>query len=149
MREIIKKKIDFLVDNGEFDKLKDYIQHNNYSTFDHCIAVAETALDLAEKFNIKIDEDELVTAALLHDYYLYDWHIADKSHRFHGFSHGRKAMLNAVSHYRINERQQQAIERHMFPLTIIPPTNRIGILITLADKICAVREVFITKPALA
>jgi uncharacterized protein len=147
MRQLIDKKVKFLIENGEFNKLKDYNQHNNYSTFDHCIAVAEQAMDIVEKLNIKIDADELITAALLHDYYLYDWHTADKSHRLHGFSHGKKAMENAVNHYRINKRQQQAIERHMFPLTL-PPTNKLGIILTLADKICATKEVFFKNPKL-
>lgn len=136
------------MENGEFNKLKEYTQHNNYSTYDHCIAVAEQALKIVDKFNIKIDKDELVVTALLHDYYLYDWHTADKSHRYHGFSHGKKAMKNAIAHYKINKRQQIAIARHMFPLTL-PPTNKLGIIITLADKICATKEVFITKPKLA
>jgi uncharacterized protein len=147
MRQIIDEKVKFLIKHGEFNKLKNYNQHNNYSTFDHCIAVAEQAMNIVEKFNIKINVDELITAALLHDYYLYDWHTADKSHRLHGFSHGKKAMLNAVNHYKINKRQQQAIERHMFPLTL-PPTTKLGIIITLADKMCATKEVFVTKPNL-
>lgn len=141
MEKIIQDKIDYLIANGDFEQLKNYIQHSNYTTYEHSIAVASQSLYLVRKFNIKIDIDELITAALLHDYYLYDWHIKDRNHRFHGFFHGNKAMINALKHYNINKRQQNAISRHMFPLTL-PPTNRLGIIITIADKMCATKEIF-------
>jgi len=145
VRNYIKERVKYLEEHGNFSKLKKYKQHNNYTTFDHCISVAKLSLYLAVKFHIKIDKDELVTAALLHDYYLYDWHdFTDKTHTFHGFRHGKTASINAVRDYNINKRQMNAIERHMFPLTL-PPTNRMGIIITIADKYCAFKEIFVKK----
>lgn len=37
------------------------------------------------------------------------------------------------------------ILRHMWPLTPIPPSSREGIVLSLADKYCASREMKIAK----
>jgi len=142
MNKEIANKIKYLENTGKYEQLKNYTQHNNYSTYQHCIAVCETSLKLAETLHIKCNVEDLITAALLHDYYLYDWHEKDKSHSLHGFKHGKIAMQNAYNDYHINTKIQIAIKRHMFPLTPIPPTSKIGFLVTLADKICATKEVF-------
>lgn len=148
MTILISEKIKFLIKNGRFSEMKNYRQHKNYSTYDHSVSVAEKSLILVDKFHINVDKDELITAALLHDYYLYDWHnFSDGTHRLHGFRHGKTACNNAVRDYHINKRQQQAIRNHMFPLTP-PPTTKMGIVITIADKICSCKEVFKKRPVL-
>jgi len=145
MINYIKERVKYLEENGNFSKLKQFIQHNNYTTYDHCVSVAELSLYIALKFHVKINKSELVTTALLHDYYLYDWHDStDKTHIFHGFRHGKIASINAERDYHINKNQKNAIEHHMFPLTL-PPTNRMGVIITIADKLCAFKETFVKK----
>jgi len=147
MNKQIREKIKFLIQNGRFGELKKYRQHGNVSTYDHSISVAEKSLSFAEKHHLKIDKDELITAALLHDYYLYDWHdFSDGTHRLHGFRHGKTACKNAVEDFDINKRQQQAIKNHMFPLTL-PPTTLLGLIVTYSDKVCSFKEIFLTKKA--
>ena len=57
-----------------------FIQHGSTPCLLHCIAVAYYCYRLAEHFKpLKSHETELVRGALLHDYFLYDWHIPDKA----------------------------------------------------------------------
>ena len=77
------------------------------------------------------------TGALLHDYFLYDWHEKDDSHKWHGFYHAGKALQNAMEDFALSEIEKETIRRHMFPLNPIPPRCREAWIVTLADKICS------------
>ena len=87
-------------------------------------------------------EKALIRGALLHDYFLYDWHIKRKGHHFHGFTHPATALRNAEKEYNLGDIERNIISRHMFPLTIVPPMCREAWLVCLADKYCAVKETF-------
>lgn len=119
-----------------------FMQHGTVSCFEHSVAVAYTSLRLAESFRIKVDHKSLVRGALLHDYFLYDWHEADKSHRLHGFRHAKKALLNARADFTLNAKEEDIIVKHMFPLNPSPPKYRESVLVILADKWCALCETF-------
>lgn len=80
--------------------------------------------------------------ALLHDYFLYDWHIKDPNRKAHGFSHAAAALQNAERDFALNAVERDVIARHMFPLNLTPPRYRESILVCIADKICAVYETF-------
>lgn len=125
---------------------KRFIQHGVTSTYDHSVSVAKTAVKIADSLGLqdKVDWDSLVKAALLHDYFLYDWHVDEPWHRMHGFTHGHTALLNAERDFRddLNWKVRDSIERHMFPLTKTPPAFTEGWLVTAADKTCAWMETF-------
>ena len=87
----------------------------------------------------------LVRGALLHDYFLYDWHISRKDHRWHGFRHAGTALRNATRDFELTDVEQDVIKKHMFPLNPALPSYRETAIVSLADKICAVRE-FMTSP---
>ena len=72
---------DILQDVG-FLNSKNSIQHGTVSVMEHSIAVAQCALEISEKLPFSVREKELVRGALLHDYFLYDWHIS-KGYRKH------------------------------------------------------------------
>ena len=121
---------------------KRYFQHGNTTTFEHSVAVAERAVRLANFFSLgrRVDMRSLVASALLHDYFLYDWHDWDGGeHRMHGFTHGGAALRNALRDFRLNAIERDSIANHMFPMT---PTPRYveGYLVTVADKLSATRE---------
>ena len=85
-------------------------------------------------------------AALLHDYFLYDWHAWEGGeHRLHGLFHAGTALKNARADFALSAVEENAILRHMFPLTPIPPRCREGWIICLADKLCAACE--LARPA--
>lgn len=121
---------------------KDFIQHGNISCYDHSLNVAKKSLIIAGflLIFIKINEKSLIRGALLHDYFLYDWHKSE--HRLHGFFHAKRALKNAESDFKLNDIEKNIIKRHMFPLNICPPKYRESWIVCLADKLCAVEEFF-------
>ncbi len=127
--------------SGKLEKEKDFIQHADITCYEHSIAVATLGLKMANLLPIKTDKRALVRGALLHDYFLYDWHDADGTHNLHGFTHGKKAMENAKRDFEISEVEADIIRKHMFPLTLIPPKYAESLIVCVADKICALKEV--------
>lgn len=116
-------------------------QHGTMSVKDHSINVAQYSLLLSDKFRIKCKQDEMVRGALLHDYFLYDWH--NKGHerkRLHGFYHPGIALKNASKEYILTPREKDIIRKHMWPLTVTPPMCREAWLVTAADKYCSLLE---------
>jgi uncharacterized protein len=109
---------------------------------EHCINVAKTSLYIKEKLNIKCNTRDLVRGALLHDYFLYDWHIGDKEHphRLHGFYHPERALENARKEYVVTKIQADIISKHMWPLTLVPPMCVEAWIVTMADKYCSTLE---------
>ncbi|MCR4633915.1 MAG: HD domain-containing protein [Erysipelotrichaceae bacterium] len=125
-------------------QLEGYTAHGKISVFSHSLSVAETAYKLDKALKTGCDLDVLLTGALLHDYYLYDWHDARlfvNVFKMHGFTHPEKARENAVRDFGVDERVQKVIRCHMWPLTFRSfPSSREAMLVCLADKICALKE---------
>lgn len=118
-------------------------QHGAVTTFAHSVRVACLAVWMADRLRLwhRVDLHSLVRSALLHDYFLYDWHDWDNgTHRLHGFTHGGAALRNAVRDFRLNAIEHDSIAKHMFPMTPVPPKYIEGYLVTVADKISATRE---------
>ena len=86
-----------ILQSRNFRRMKEHIQHGNVTVNDHVLNVARHSIALSEKLHIPCIKRELIRGALLHDYFLYDWHIPDKEHphKLHGFYHPGKALMNA------------------------------------------------------
>lgn len=126
--------------NGRFDLEKCYFQHGTTSIYAHSVQVACLSIYLAKKLNLQVDVRSLARGALLHDYFLYDWHDSGNGHHLHGFTHPAEALKNAKLDYALNETEENIILRHMFPLTPIPPMCKEAWLVCAADKYCALCE---------
>lgn len=132
--------LDELCNDQRVRRMQTFRQHGHYSTYDHCINVAEESCHLSQLLHIPVHEDELVTGAMLHDYYLYDWHTYTPE-KIHGFYHPEYALENAEKDFTLTKREKNIIRSHMWPLTVFHmPTCREAWLVCLADKICAVEE---------
>ena len=130
-----------VVGKARYNEMKQYISHSDITVYGHCIKVARVAYGLAVKYRIKCDLRALVRGALLHDYYLYDWHDPNKGFRWHGFKHHKFALQNAMRDFKLSKKEQNIIYSHMFPLTFWAlPKCREAWLVTLADKIVATAE---------
>ena len=116
------------------------IQHGTTSVLEHSATVTAVALILTSRLHIPVDERALTRSALLHDYFLYDWHDPDPSHRLHGFRHPYFAARNARRDFGATPHEQAIIRTHMFPLIPIPPTSREALIVCLADKLVATKE---------
>lgn len=131
-----------VLDTGLLEQLKAFKQHGSSTCYDHSVSVAKAALYMAMFLPFRFKHSQLVRGALLHDYFLYDWHI-DRPEKLHGFSHPSTALENAKRDFAdITPLEENIIKRHMFPLTPVPPRYRESFLVSLADKYCATKEVF-------
>lgn len=122
-----------------------YMQHGDTSVFRHSVSVAYYSYYLALKLHAPVNETSLIRGALLHDYFLYDWHEKNAGHRFHGFIHAGRALQNAKNDFELTRREENIISRHMFPLNIVPPMCKEAWLVCLADKICASKETIVRR----
>lgn len=115
------------------------MQHGTTSVLEHEHNVARMALQLADALHLDIDKKSMLRGALLHDYFLYDWHDPNNGHPKHATEHPQYALANALEDFDLNETEQDVIVHHMFPLCP-PPRTREGALVCLADKIVALNE---------
>ncbi len=138
-REDLDRLLQDLEEDPRILRMKQYIQHGDTTTYEHCVSVARESFRLNRLLHLKADEAELVKTALLHDYFLYDWH--DHSHPLHGYRHADIAADNAVRDFGLDREEEEAIRSHMWPLNLSRvPGSRIGWIISLADKICSAKE---------
>lgn len=119
---------------------KTFVQHGKCSVYRHSVAVAIMCLHLVERYHIKVDRRALVRGALLHDYFLYDWHEPLLKNKIHGFTHPFTALKNAEKDFDIGKIEKNMISSHMFPLVPVPPKYREGAVLCIADKLCALNE---------
>ena len=122
-----------------------YIQHGDTSVFRHSVSVAYFSYYLALKMNAPVDIHSLIRGALLHDYFLYDWHIPDENRPLHGRYHPSAALKNAEEDFELSDMERDIIKKHMFPLTLTPPAYKESLLVCLVDKACSVYEIFSRK----
>lgn len=121
-------------------------QHGDVSVALHCFFAAVVCVRLARALALRVDTQALVRGALLHDYFLYDWHDPDPSHRLHGFRHAGFALRNAGRDFSLGPIERNMIASHMFPMNLVLPRFRESLLLCLADKICSFCETFHLAP---
>ncbi len=131
--------------DSRFYRTRNYRQHGNTSVYMHSIAVCIKAVDIALKFKLNLDWDSLIRGALLHDYFLYDYHDKTVPRYKHGITHAKRALKNAEEDFELNDIEREIIGKHMFPVNPKPPRYIETWIVTLADKIVAVQETFKTK----
>ena len=144
--------------NDEFQKRKLFPHHHNISVWDHSILVSFRSFIMSKIFNA--DSRNTAIAGLLHDFYPWSWMYSEDLEdldggkylvevyakhslfEMHAFTHGEAAALNYVKFFPEleNSRITNAIKRHMFPLTVIPPKNKEGFIISLVDKFNSCNE---------
>lgn len=127
--------------NAQVQRMDSYIQHGTTTTLDHTVRVAKASLALARALHLKICEADLVAGALLHDFYLYDWHDRSTSKPNHATKHPLYAAENARELLGVNAHVACIIETHMWPLP--PgrvPASKEAWLVCMADKACSLKE---------
>lgn len=140
--EEIKYYASDIINSENMQKNKEYIQHGNVSIYKHCYDVTMLSLRVSKKLRLKVDKKALIRGALLHDYFQYDWHVKDASHKLHGIRHAKTALKNADREFELTKKEKDIIKKHMFPLNIRPPRYKETYIICMCDKICAIKEFF-------
>ncbi|MBR1628714.1 MAG: HD domain-containing protein [Lachnospiraceae bacterium] len=119
--------------------------HGKTSVGRHSIRVAEETLKvcaLLSRLGISVDEKIAVRAALLHDL-----GILGRDQKFSSqYEMSRRHPLESLVVAKefephIDERIEQAITRHMFPVFSKPPTKAEAIAVCIADKVASVRDI--------
>jgi len=126
-------------------QMDNYIQHGRTTTYEHCLHVAAISERINRKLHLHANQDDLLTGALLHDFFLYDWHDLTLKD-LHGFKHPKYALRNAKRNFRINKNIQNIIQSHMFPLTItVVPKSKEAWIVCFADKYVSVKETVLRR----
>lgn len=132
--------------NSEFQRRRKFLHHQD-SVYEHSLRVAWVSYCMAKKIQKyrSINIQNVVISALLHDFYTTPWreYKTPILWKKHGFVHGKIASENAYQIFPnlMNGKIKNSIERHMFPLTIIPPKYLEGWIVSMADKYVSL-EVF-------
>ena len=119
--------------------MNDYLQHCDVTCFEHCKNVSYYTYFICKKLGL--DYKSATRAAMLHDFFLYDWRVPSPTRkRFHGFHHPRTSLENATLYFDLNKKEKDIILKHMWPLTVIPPKYPEGFVITITDKYSTILE---------
>lgn len=136
-REYIKSVRDLLAhDNVRL--MSDHIQHGNVTCLEHSKRVSYKSYKVCKL--LKLDHVAAARGGLLHDYFLYDWH--ESPYRLHGFTHPRRALINANRDFKLSKKEQDIIKKHMWPMTLIPPLYLESLVVCMVDKYCSTIEIF-------
>ena len=143
LRQLVDRYGADILDSKEYTKPDKYIQHGSTTTREHMISTACVSLKIAHGMRWHCDEQSLVRGALLHDYFLYDWH-APKSTRpkMHATRHSSYALEKASENFAINPLEAEIIREHMFPCTLKIPLHKECWALIIADKVCSIKETF-------
>ncbi|MBQ9777943.1 MAG: HD domain-containing protein [Clostridia bacterium] len=127
-----------IVKSEAFCKMKGYRHHVKSNIYKHSVRVAYLCYRHHKRHNTRVDLQELVRGALLHDFYLYDWHEMLPGRRLHLLTHPKVALQNALQAYpSLTPIQQDMIRHHMFPILPLPPKSRAAWLVCFYDKVAA------------
>ncbi|MCR4739770.1 MAG: HD domain-containing protein [Lachnospiraceae bacterium] len=130
-----------LAKDENIKRMREYFSHGTISTYKHCLRVAKKSYEIAEKTGIRLSTKEMLRGAMLHDYFLYDWHF--KGDKLHGYNHPHIALKNAAEDFDLTEIEKNIIESHMWPLTLLSiPKCREAVIVCIADKLCSMEETF-------
>lgn len=146
---LTKEEFDFfikisneIINNEMFISSKKNMQHGLTSVYTHSYNVALKAYSIAVKKPNKYDLASLIRGALLHDFFLYDWHVLNGRKRLHGLHHPKIAYNNSISYFPINKKEKNIIMSHMWPLTLFYfPLSKEARLVNRVDKIVSLNEI--------
>ena len=138
----VEQLVDGLCQDPRVRQMDRFIQHGRVTTYEHCRRVALLSGRLNRRCHLHAKEDVLLRGAVLHDFYLYDWHHKDGgTHDWHGFIHADRAVRNAKKYFSIDPEVEAVIRSHMWPLNITRiPRTREAWIVCIADKLVSLQE---------
>jgi len=128
-----------LIQNETVLSMNNFIQHSNITCLEHSIDVSYKSYLVCRGF--ELDYKSAARGALLHDFFLYDWHITKSGHGLHGFTHPGTALKNANEKFCLNAIEKDIIEKHMWPLTVRLPKYKESFIVSFIDKYCSTAEI--------
>ncbi len=74
-----------LIDHELVKSMRDYSHHNNVDCLEHSLSVSYYCYLLCRRYGL--DYRSAARGGLLHDFFLYDWHVQKTVKGVHGFRH--------------------------------------------------------------
>lgn len=143
MDRLYQSCVDDLINNGKVESMSKYVQHGDISTLEHCEHVSYLSYKICK--SLRLDYRAAARGGLLHDYFLYDWHINPPT-EWHGYRHPAIALKNAQRDFSLNKKECDIIKKHMWPLTLTKvPKYPESFIVSFADKYATVYEVIMSK----
>lgn len=134
-----EKCISDLIQDETVRSMENYIQHSDITCIEHSIYVSYISYLICRY--IGLDYRSAARGGLLHDFFLYDWHITKPSNGLHGFTHPYTALENANRVFDLNNLEKDIIVKHMWPLTVKLPKYKEAFIVAFVDKYCASMEI--------
>ncbi len=125
-----------LLMNDDVARLKDCNHHFGKTRLDHVLEVSWLSFKLS-RF-LSLDCSSTARGALLHDLFFYDW--LREGPNFHGFKHPGIALKNAETVTELSERERDIIQKHMWPLTVVPPKYPESWAVCFSDIYCSWKD---------
>ena len=134
-----------MLHDEKVQRMKEVPMHRGSNCYLHSFKVAKKAIKHAQHYK-KVDLDALLYAAILHDYYLYDWRKDKSKLKHHGQRHPYIAAAQARADFNVDELTQTIIKSHMWPINFkeFPKTKEARIM-SYSDKDIAVIEALTSK----
>lgn len=129
-----------LIFNETVQEMKNFTHHYSTTRFDHCYSTAYYCYLICKKLHL--DYVSATRAAMLHDFFLYDWRVKESRQGLHACTHGKVACENACALFDLNDKEKDIILKHMWPVTIKLPKYFESLILTFVDKYCATLEFF-------
>ena len=124
--------------SDKLKKLDNFEQHNHTSRLQHSINVSYYSFLWSRKLGL--DYRSAARAGLVHDMYFYDWRRPNALRGYHPLWHALVACDNSKKEFGLNEVEQDAVKKHMWPCIINFPKYKESYIVSFADKFCAVLE---------
>ena len=134
-----------VLNSERFRKAWDIPHHPNVSVALHSLYVAKESCRIAEWLNRHgghVRVEDAIRCGLLHDIGMTENKIFSSPSWVKAYTHPSRGVEVAEQEYHISEDQADAIRRHMWPICIIPPVHTMGWIVTAADKISSIKEIF-------
>lgn len=133
-----KNCINDLIQNETVRLLHNYVQHGNATRLEHSLFVSYKSYLICK--SLGLDYRSAARGGLLHDFFLYDRRIEKPYKGLHGLVHPQIALENAAKHFNLNDKEKDIIQKHMWPLTLMPPKYKETFIVSCVDKYCATLE---------
>ena len=145
MKDKLEKIYQSLLKDPLVQRMKDIPMHRGSNCYVHSFKVAKLAMKHAVK-HAKLDLESLLYAAILHDYYLYDWRADKTLLKGHGKRHPFLAAEKAEEDFGVSPFVKKIMSSHMWPLNFKTfPDSEEARILSYCDKVVATQEALISK----
>ena len=129
--------VENILDNEIFNQI-DNIEHHGTSRLIHSKRVSYLSYKICKILNL--DYIAAARAGLLHDFFLSEQNRTKRQRIKSTFVHPKKAVENSKKHFNINQKEQDIIGSHMFPININVPKYAESWIVSLVDKVVGTYE---------